>query len=120
MLTNKALIVLFTMLICLKANADDSWVNNTWKNDFYKGLWEGCIDKTLKGSGYFEKNGNITGKELKNSQDPLLVAIKDACNCQTEFYQSNYKNEELKSILILWPSNKKYQELMNKVIEKCK
>ena len=115
----KTLIILFTMLIFFNVNADDYWVNDTWKNDFIKGLWEGCIDKTLK-EFYFEKNGNISGKELKNSQDPLLVAIKDACNCQTTYFQNNYTTEELKSTLILLPSSKEYKELMSKMIEKCK
>ncbi len=120
MCIRKILIILSAVCISLHANAEGYWVNNTWDSDFHKGLWEGCIDKTLISSGYFKENGNITGEELRTSQDPLLLTIKRACNCQTEYFQNNYTSDKLKSILVLQPEREEYQSLMAGVYEACK
>ena len=33
------------------------WDNDSWGNSFIKGLWEGCISRTLAASGYQILNG---------------------------------------------------------------
>ena len=116
---NRKLIFLPLVLMYSNVTASDIWVNDTWRDDFVKGLWEGCITKTINAVGYEAESGKLTGSELRDSKDPLLVEIKQACNCQTLYFQDNYSSEELKSILKLDPSSEKYEALMEGVFSKC-
>ena len=113
------IIALSLALACLNVQSKDIWINDSWGNDLIKGLWEGCTAKTLEASGYEEKNGPITGIEFRDSKDPLLMEIKNGCNCQTKFFQENYSIEELKSTLKLKSTNEKYKQMMAKVWQKC-
>jgi len=107
------------LLIPINSYASDIWVNNSWKNSFFKGLWEGCIVKTINASGYVSKDGPLTGIKIRDSKDPDLVKIKDACNCQTLYFQEHYSSEELKEILTLSHSNTEYKKLIERVNKHC-
>ncbi len=76
------------------------WVNNEWKNSGFKRLWEGCIGTAYVASGYRDKHGMLTGIEIRDSNDPVLVDIKNYCHCQTKFFQDRYELGELKEIIV--------------------
>jgi len=102
------------------SGANDKWVNNSWKDDFTTGLWKGCIDKAYVALGYFAERGNISGIELRDSQDPELLELKRACNCQTKYFEEYYTTEELKHILGLGEASEEYVTLILEVYVQCK
>ncbi|WP_444905576.1 hypothetical protein ACJJIR_12395 [Microbulbifer sp. SSSA008] len=87
------------LLMSFEVQANDYLENKRWRDDFTEGLWKGCIDKTIVQSGYFAEFGNISKEYFENPRDPYLIKIKEACSCQTKYFEENYSTENLKEIL---------------------
>ena len=75
--------------------------------------------KTINASDYLLYNEVPSGIQIRDSKHQTLVAIKEACNCQTQYFKDNYSKDELKRILPLGSTNKEFVSLITEVNEKC-
>ncbi len=101
------------------SNASDFWVNDGWSDGFIRGLWEGCILKSIDAADYVSKTGTVTAIEIRASKEPFLVEVKRTCNCQTQYFQDHHASENLKYILMLDPSDESYKNLLAEVPKEC-
>ena len=105
--------------ISLSANAE-IWINEKWNDDYYAVIWQDCIDKNYRASGHMEKHGIISGTDFRKSQDPILVMIKDYCDCTVTYFQTNYSKNELEEILGGDQSSSRLAKFNQDFADKCK
>ena len=97
----------------------DVWRNDRWKDNFFLGLWEGCVGKMYSASDYMKKNGVISGTQLRTTKDPELLHILNLCECQTEYFQDRYTPDAVKKILSNEASIEQIDKVSKELREKC-